>query len=223
VWVCDRDASNPVQLTSFGGPPIGEPQWSPDSHQIVFDLRPSSGKAELYFINLEGEPPRRFFTGTTEAASPFWSADGQWIYFDTDRPHAIWKAPVNGGTPIRLTAEGQNRNTPQEAIDGTRVYFYKDGNLWSVSVNGGDERPFPGVPANVRWMPARIGAYFVDGSPRHFALHYFDTATQHAHKIADFPYLFVMWRPSLTPDGQSILFSGIEHSEGDIMLVEGFN
>jgi hypothetical protein len=31
-----------------------------------------------------------------------------------------------------------------------------------------------------------------------------------------------MWGSSLTPDGQSILFSGIEHSEGDIMLVDGF-
>ncbi len=223
LWVCDRDASNPVQLTSFGGPSIGEPRWSPDSRQIVFDLRPSSGKAEVYLMNLEGGPPTKFFTGTTAAASPFWSADGHWIYFDSDRPHAIWKAPVKGGTPIRLTEEGQDRNTPQEASDGTRVYFYKDEHLWSVSANGGDERPFPGVPVNVSWMPGLRGAYFVDGSPRHFALHYFDTATQHAHKIADFPYLFVMWGSSLAPDGQSILFTGIEHSEGDIMLVEGFS
>jgi hypothetical protein len=107
-------------------------------------------------------------------------------------------------------------------MDGTRVFFYSEGNVWSASVNGGDERPVPGVPSNVRWVPARSGGYFIDGGPRHFALHYFDTATQHAHKIVDFPYLFVMWGPSLAPDGHALLFSGIEHSEGDIMLVEGF-
>jgi len=223
MWVSDRDGSSPVQLTTFGGPLIGEPRWSPDSRQIVFDLRPPSGKAEVYVMNLEGGPPQRFLTGTTQAAAPFWSRDGNWIYFDSDRPHAIWKVPVKGGMPIRLTEEGQDRNTPQESSDGTRVLFYKDEHLWSVSVNGGDERPIPGVPVNVSWMPTLSGAYFIDGSPRHFALHYFETATQHTRKIADFPYLFVMWGPSLAPDGHSILFTGIEHSEGDIMLVNGFS
>jgi hypothetical protein len=107
-------------------------------------------------------------------------------------------------------------------MDGTRVFFYREGNVWSASVNGGDERPVSGVPSNVVWLPVRSGGYFVDGGPRHFALHYFDTATQHAHKIVGFPNLFAMWGSSLAPDGHALLFSGIEHSEGDIMLVKGF-
>ena len=222
VWVCDRDASNPVQLTSFRGPSIGEPRWAPDSRRIVFDLRPDSGISELYIVDLVGGRPRRLLTGTTEAASPFWSGDGRWIYFNTERPHAIWKAPAEGGAASRLTAEGKDQSDPQEAIDGTRVFFDSEGRVWSVSANGGNERPVPGVPSYVRWVPARSGGYFVDGGPRHFALHYFDTASQRAHKIVDFPNLFVMWGFSLAPDGHAFLFSGIEHSEGDIMLVEGF-
>jgi len=61
VWVCDRDASNPVQLTFFGGSRIGRTSWSPDSRRIVFDLR-ASGNAELYIVNgdegLRGDFPR---------------------------------------------------------------------------------------------------------------------------------------------------------------------
>ncbi len=37
IWVCDREGRNPVQLTSFNGPELGSPRWSPDSRWIAFD------------------------------------------------------------------------------------------------------------------------------------------------------------------------------------------
>jgi Tol biopolymer transport system component/DNA-binding winged helix-turn-helix (wHTH) protein len=225
VWVCDRDASNPLQLTFFGGPQIGMPSWSPDSRRIIFDLR-TSGNAELYSVNVNGGPPKRFPTGTANASNPFWSADGHWIYFNTERPGAIWKAPAEGGAAVRLT-EGTGRISPQESGDGTRVFFYKvDGDhtqAWSASVNGGDERAVPGMPANVGWVAARKGIYFIKRfSPRHFTLNYFDFVTQHIQRVADLPSLFSIWGPYLSSDGHTVLFAGIEHSEGDIVLADGF-
>jgi Tol biopolymer transport system component/DNA-binding winged helix-turn-helix (wHTH) protein len=221
VWVCDRNTANPVQLTSFGGPQIGEPRWSPDSRQVVFDVR-TSGNPELYLVNLDGGPPRRFLTGTANAAWPFWSADGNWIYFNTERPHAIWKAPVGGGVATRLTEDGMDRFAPQEAQDRSRVYFYASGRIWSVSTNGGDEQPAKEVPANVMWAPAPSGSYFINGGPRHFSLNYLQPDSGNVSEMAEFPNLFALWALSVSPDGGTILFSGIEHSEGDIMLVEGF-
>jgi Tol biopolymer transport system component len=225
VWVCDRDGSNPVQLSFFGGPQIGTPSWSPDGRRIVFDLR-SSGNAELYVVNVDGGPPKRFPTGTINASGPFWSADGRWIYFNTERPDSIWKAPVGGGAAIRLTGEGGG-HSPQESVDGRRVFFYRvegsQGQAWSASVSGGDERPVPGMPADVTWVPARNGIYFINGSPRHFSLNYFDLIGGHRHKIADLPGLFAIWGPTISPDGHTFLFAGIEHSEGNIFLVEGFH
>ena len=223
-WMCDRDGSNPLQLTFFGGPQIGTPSWSPDSRRIVFDLR-ASGNTELYIVNVDGGPPKRFPTGTANASNPFWSADGHWIYFNTDGPEAIWKVPVEGGTAVRLTGEGEG-HSPQESADGTRVFFYRDegshGEVWSASVHGGDERTVPGMPADLDWVPARNGIYFINGSPRHYSLNYLDFVNQHVHKIANLPNLFVIWGPTLSPDGHTFLFSGIEHSEGNLFLVEGF-
>jgi Tol biopolymer transport system component/DNA-binding winged helix-turn-helix (wHTH) protein len=224
VWLGNRDASNPLQLTSFRGPKIGAPVWSPDSHRIVFDSR-TSGNAELYMVNVDGGPPKRFATGTATASNPFWSADGRWIYFNTERPDAIWKVPVEGGKPVRLT-EGNSQTIPLESADGTRVFYYKaegeHSQAWSASVNGGDERRVMGMPDDVAWVPAKNGIYFIDGSPRHFSLNYFDFVTQRVHKVADLPGLFNVGGPHLSPDGHSFLFHGIEHSEGDIVLVEGY-
>jgi len=224
IWVCDRDTSNPVQLTFFGGAQTGAPNWSPDGRRIVFDLR-TSGNAELYIVNVDGGPPKRFPTGTANASNPFWSVDGHWIYFNTERPDAIWKVPVEGGTAVRLT-EGKGQTTPLESADGRRVFFYKiDGEhsqAWSASVNGGDERGVMGMPDDVAWVPGRNGVYFINGSKRHFSLNHFDFATQHVQKIADLPGLFYIGGPNLSLDGRAFLFSGIEHSEGDVVLVEGF-
>jgi hypothetical protein len=89
-------------------------------------------------------------------------------------------------------------------------------------VNGGDERRVMGMPDDAAWVPGRNGIYFINGPPRHFSLNRFDFVTQHVHKIADLPGLFNIGGPSLSTDGRTFLFSGIEHSEGDIVLVEGF-
>ena len=91
-----------------------------------------------------------------------------------------------------------------------------------MSVNGGDERNVEGMPADTRWVAAVNGMYFINGDPRHYSLHYLDFSTQHVRKIADLPSLFAVWGPSLSPDDRTFLFTGIEHSEADIILVEGF-
>lgn len=115
---------------------------------------------------------------------------------------------------------------PLESAEGTRVFFYKieaeHSQAWSASANGGDERLVAGLPDDVGWVPGRNGIYFLNGFPRHFTLNYFDFVTQRVHRIADLPGLFNVGSPHLSPDGHAFLFSGIEHSEGDIVLVDGF-
>ena len=38
IWVCNSDGSNSVQLTSFGGPTVTTPRWSPDGRSVVFGV-----------------------------------------------------------------------------------------------------------------------------------------------------------------------------------------
>ena len=225
IWICDRDGSSPLQLTSFGGPPTGTPRWSPDSHQIVFESG-VSGHSELYVVSANGGPPQRLATGTPNAVSPFWSAEGRWIYFGTARPDAVWKIPAGGGVAVRLTKEGTHY--PQESADGKRVFYVLGGEryeLWSVSVNGADEHREDGMPSFVSetsWTPAQNGIYFIDGPPSHLSVNYFDFAARHVKVWELHSMTLVCCGIAVSRNNETLLFTGIDHLESDIMLVEGF-
>jgi Tol biopolymer transport system component len=214
-----------VQVTFFGGAQIGPPSWSPDSQRIVFDVR-ASDKPELFVVNQDGGPSKQLPTGTVNACYPVWSADGRSIYFSTEPSAAIWKVPSDGGQAVRLTGDHEAANAPQEAPGGKRVYYDKFVNghtqAWSVSARGGDERLVEGMPGDVSWVLASSGIYFVQGAPRRFSLQYMDLTSQRIHKVADLPGLFAQWGPSLSPNGDTFLLSGIEHAEADIILADGF-
>jgi Tol biopolymer transport system component/DNA-binding winged helix-turn-helix (wHTH) protein len=219
IWVCERDGSNPVQVSSFGGPVTRTPRWSPDSRRIVFDSS-ASGNAELYIVNADGGQLRRLSTGTPNASEPFWSADGRWIYFSTHRPDAIWKVRAEGGAAVRLTKE--HRYNPQESADGTRVFYLAgDREIWSVLTDGGDERHETVMPTDASWAPAQGGFYFLNGASRRIS--FFDFATRHVQKVVElesdtaFP-----GNMSVSPDGRTLFYSKIDKAFADIMLVEGF-
>ena len=223
VWISDREGSEPVQLTAFGGPQIDAPNWSPDSHRIVFDVR-GADRPELYVVNIQGGAPKRLVTGTPNAANPFWSWDGRWIYFNTERPDVVWKVPAEGGMAFAVTGEG--RFVPQESADGNRVFFFRavgeQHQVWSSSVDGSDEHELTGMPSDVEWTLAPSGIYFIAGPPRHASVNYYDLVTRRVGKVADLPEIPIVGSPTISSDGQTFLFAGIERPESDIFLVQGF-
>lgn len=56
IWLTEGDGSNPLQLTSIGGPTTGSPRFSPDNRRIVFDSRPE-GNADIFIIHTERKLP----------------------------------------------------------------------------------------------------------------------------------------------------------------------
>ena len=84
IWVCDRDGSNPVRLTSFAGPETDLPAWSPDARQIAFGSK-GQGSDDVYVIDAQGGSPRRLTSEPSDDGPPCYSRDGKWIYFGSDR------------------------------------------------------------------------------------------------------------------------------------------
>lgn len=53
IWSTDADGHDAVQLTAFGGPPVGSPRWSPDGSKVAFDSR-KPGVASIFVVSGNG-------------------------------------------------------------------------------------------------------------------------------------------------------------------------
>src|SRR5262249_17781742 len=130
IWVCDANGSNPLKLTSFGGPNVFGPRWSPDGSRLVFTaVTGPGGNFESYLMSAAGGTPERIPAAVQRSmAHPVFSHDGRWIYFIRGpREGAVqaWKVPAGGGEAVLLTRGDAFR--PEESVDGKMLYYGRYG------------------------------------------------------------------------------------------------
>ncbi|HUG80503.1 MAG TPA: protein kinase [Bryobacterales bacterium] len=223
IWVCDSDGTNPVQLTSFGGPPVGVPRWSPDGEWIAFDSR-KEGDADIYVIRASGGPSRRLTLDPGYDARPSWSQDGRWVYFVSRRSgdFQIWKIPAEGGEAVPVSRNGGRQAF--EYAEGRFVYYVKSGvdGVWKMPVEGGEEAKVLDQGSVGRWALLNEGICFLD-FPSH-SIQFFNFATGRTEPVVILPEDLRIYRDSfaVSPDGQWVLFAQEDENEADIMLVENF-
>ncbi len=232
IWRADADGSNPVQLTSFGGPLTGTPRWSPDGRWISFDSRPGS-HPNIFIISAEGGPVRRIPSESSDDAVPSWSHDGRWIYFASNRSGTwqVWKRTVEGGEPMQLTKNGGF--AALEAPDGKSVYYTKSdaAGIFEVPAEGGNEVKILNEPPDTFWGYFAVGGdgiYYVGdiGTPAKPkpGFKFFDFGT---HKITVLggmeknPYSSAPGL-SVSADGRYILAVQCDDSRDNLMLAENF-
>jgi Tol biopolymer transport system component/predicted Ser/Thr protein kinase len=229
IWVCDSDGTNPIQLTSYDRL-TGTPRWSPDGRHIAFDSRAES-HSDIYVTSAEGGSPRRITTGTSDDVVPSWSRDGQWIYFASNRTgdNQVWKAPAGGGEAVQVTREGGF--AAFESPDGKFIYYAKGQSapgIWRIPVAGGEETLVLNQPAAGYWGYWAVvdeGIYFLNSeSKQHPVIEFFRFATRRVRQIAVMEKEAAKWNPgfAISPDGRWILYTQVDQSDSNIMLVENF-
>jgi hypothetical protein len=74
------------------------------------------------------------------------------------------------------------------------------------------------------WALSDIGIYYVQDGSRHPAIEFFDFTSHRIFKVADLDGLPPPGDPgfAVSPDGKRIIFSQIDTSAVDLMLVENF-
>jgi Tol biopolymer transport system component len=184
----------------------------------------------VYLVGLDGGLPKRVETDQKDAETPFWSPDGNWLFFSSPvkGERQIFKVSPAGGRATQLTTgEG---HMPRVSVDGRRVYYCSnrpEPSISSVSVMGGDERPLSGGKILPKYFPSwevtARGLYHVhdENGPALFLL---DLATGRSRRVAELPKnTDPAWCTiAVAADGRSVIVPRNEAETSDIMLIEDF-
>jgi Tol biopolymer transport system component len=197
------------------------------------------GQWEVYMVPAAGGKPRNLSSHSATDALPSFSRDGNWVYFSSTRSggqyQSIWKVPAAGGVAVQITKVSSY--APQESPDGESIYYLAglDGpsTLWRLPRVGGAPAKvladvflanFTVLTQGVYYIDrpsGQGGTHYVDLPTGETRLRYFDLATRRSATVArnlgtvDIPL-------TVSPDGRTILYSRLDSSVNDLMLVANF-
>lgn len=217
LWVSDMEGNVVIQRTSFGGPEISQPSWSPDGRFIISAVAPS-GLNKLFTIAVFNEPPRFLAQGDANQVEPQWSRDGKSIWFSSNQSggYETWRMPAGGGPPQQITH--QESHIARESPDGNWLYFVglRSG-LWRVPKQGGQAELFlDRVTYELyrAWAIGRRGLYYTykDARRGKWTVMLMNVKDRSERKICDFDFPPPRWSGamSLSPDERWLLLPQTE-------------
>jgi serine/threonine protein kinase/Tol biopolymer transport system component len=116
---------------------------SPDGRQLAFVASDASGRTRLWLRALD-ELEARPVSGTQDAQSPFWSADGRWLAFIQNRE--LKKVAAGGGTLFTLCPDAMVGGA--WSSDDVILFTQTTGILARVPADGGVAVPVGGIANN---------------------------------------------------------------------------
>jgi Tol biopolymer transport system component len=124
---------------------------SPDGSHIAFEGI-ASGNGDIYVVRSDGSRLQQLTDDPATDQYPQWSPDGTTVVYDNAGTHEdpdaqysstaeIWTVPADGSSsPTRLTTNDVADSSPSFSPDGKQIAFFRDGELWTMSATGSNER-----------------------------------------------------------------------------------
>ncbi len=149
IYTLPATGGTPREITSNG--PSYWHGWSPDGTTLAYCAK-RDGKFGIFTIPARGGMEKRLSTTDGLDDGPDYSADGAWIYFNSDRTGKmqIWRMRSDGSAMEQVTSDEFNNWFPHPSPDGKSIVFLsyapdvkghppdKDVMLRLVPVGGGE-------------------------------------------------------------------------------------
>ena len=114
----------------------GAPAWSPDGTKLAMALS-YTGNPEIYVMDLASRAETRLTRSLAINTEPVWAPDGQSIYFTSDRSGRpqIYRVSASGGTPERVSFQGQQNLNAAVSYDGKQIAMVQaNGNVYRIAI-----------------------------------------------------------------------------------------
>ncbi len=147
IYVMNADGSDLRQLTSGTGVDM-RPTFSPDGQHVLFMSSRESGSLKelyLYTIPVTGDAAPRLIPNSVGAKRPWYSANGEWIYFwkEVDERDTLCRMAADGSTwhPLAADKEGEGSHGPFVDPSGEWLWFHsvheKVYQIFKMPIEGG--------------------------------------------------------------------------------------
>lgn len=121
VYIVPSTGGEPRELTE--NPWSYFHSWSPDGKTIAFTRPDHKGGGNILSIAVAGGTEKELTAGSGISDDPDYSADGKWIYFNSDRAGSmeIWRMRTDGSGAEQVTSDNLNNWTPHPSPDGKSI------------------------------------------------------------------------------------------------------
>jgi Tol biopolymer transport system component/predicted Ser/Thr protein kinase len=203
---------------------LDPPAVSPDGRHVAIALR-RTGKLTLHMATAEGSELQPLGESVDISGAADWSRDGKWIVTggtDTQGP-GVFKIPVNGGMPVRLTTGEASNPMWSPAGDlivyaGANVGFFSP--LQAVRPDGTAVK-LPSIEllregVRVRFLP-NSDLVYLQGLPSEQNLWLLDRATMKSRELTRLNYAGAIRSFDIGPDG-NIVFDRLRGNSHVVLI-----
>ena len=183
-------------------------QWSPDGRSLAFVAALDGPSADIYIYNTWNDEMKRLTTGSNQAASPFWSSDGNWIvHQEIERFNAFgewdavatWAASPDGSTVLYLYGlpRGKGREFYIGGSEGGLVvyrWFEEERGLYHVDLKSSAVKTlYEGLIYSVAMDPNSGAVAFTAGESENPLLYWIDPKVGVLKLVTEEPCGYVRW------------------------------